>query len=68
LAGCYASKVSKSVILSSDIRAMCADVEAPPNPLALPTQSMLLRGVVRIEFRKAVYLLGQAARDSARSC
>lgn len=34
--------------------------------LALPTQSTLLRGVVRIENRKAVYLLEDAEHSTGR--
>ena len=37
-------------------------IKAPPGtgPLALPAQSTLLRGVVRIEYQQAVYLLHDA--------
>ena len=34
--------------------------------LALPTQSTLLRGVVRIETKKAVYLLEDAEHSTGR--
>lgn len=60
LAGNYLRKVSKQQILASDIAEMCHNVVQPPLPLALPTQSTLLRGVVRIENKKAVYLLDAA--------
>jgi hypothetical protein len=41
-------------------------VSAPPVALALPTQSTLLRGVVRIENKKAVYLLEDAEKAAGR--
>ena len=41
-------------------------VSAPPVSLALPTQSTLLRGVVRIENRKSVYLLEDAELTTGR--
>lgn len=41
-------------------------VSAPPIALALPTQSTLLRGVVRIENKKAVYLLEDAEHAAGR--
>src|SRR4051812_39470186 len=41
-------------------------VERPPVSLALPTQSTLLRGVVRIEQKKAGYLLEDAEKATAR--
>ena len=58
LAGVYLRKLSKHAVLSSDLSLMCSNVEQPPVPLALPTQSTLLKGVVNIENKKAHYLLG----------
>lgn len=53
-------KLSKVQILASDIMKMCRTVLKPPVALALPTQSTLLRGVCRIEYKKASYLLSDA--------
>lgn len=50
----------KHTILNADLRSLCADVLSPPVALALPTQSTLLRGVVRIENKQANYLLDDA--------
>lgn len=41
-------------------------VSAPPVALALPTQSTLLRGVVRIENKKAIYLLEDCEHTTVR--
>jgi len=41
-------------------------IENPPVALALPTQSTLLRGVCRIEQRKATYLLEDAEGATSR--
>ena len=60
LAGNFLRKVSKLTILSSDVTLMCGSVLHPPVALALPAQSTLLRGVCRIENKKAVYLLDDA--------
>jgi len=60
LAGTHFRKLSKSAIVTSKIKSMCGNVSEPPLPLALPTQATLLRGVVRIENKKAAYLLGDA--------
>ena len=62
LAGSYLRKLTKATILSSNLVQMCDDVENPPVPLALPTQSTLLFGVVCIEKRKAGYLFGQPSQ------
>ena len=58
LAGSYLRRLDKRSILASNLVRMCAEVENPPVPLALPTQSTLLLGVVNIEQRKSKYLLG----------
>ena len=58
LAGSYLSRLSKAAIRNSNLTTMCASVENPPVPLALPTQSTLLLGVVRIEQKKISYLFG----------
>ena len=62
----YLRKLSKHAVLSSDLSLMCNSVEQPPVPLALPTQSTLLKGVVNIENKKAHYLLGQSAARTAQ--
>ena len=61
LAGSYLRRLDKRVILQANVVTMCEEVQNPPVPLALPTQSTLLLGVVNIEQRKSKYLLGTSA-------
>ena len=51
--------------MRGDVDSCCSDcdsktIKTPATPLALPAQSTLLRGVVRIEFQLAMYLLADA--------
>ena len=49
-------RLRKHVILTSDLVLLCTNVREPPVVLALPTQSALLRGVVRVEQEQAKFL------------
>jgi len=60
IAGTAHQKLNKLHILEAAISKMCGAVADPPVKLALPTQSILLKGIVRIEYRKAEYLLSSA--------
>jgi hypothetical protein len=59
-------KVHKHQVLHANVEQLCGIVENPPVALALPTQSTLLRGVVRIENKKATYLLEDAEGATSR--
>jgi len=60
LEGTMSRKLKKNQIMTSNVTLMCKSIHKPPVALALPTQSTLLRGVVRIHNRKAGYLLEDA--------
>jgi len=60
LAGTMMRKLNKTHIMGTDIVKICVHIERPVTELALPAKATLLRGVCRIEGKKAQYLLADA--------
>jgi len=59
-------KLTRSVILKYNLVQLCETIKMPKVPLALPTQSTLLRGVVRIEEKQTHFLFTDAIEARAR--
>eukprot|EP00474_Spongospora_subterranea_P008343 CRZ08801.1 hypothetical protein [Spongospora subterranea] len=66
LAGTVFHKLSKKIILSSNINELCKSIQSPPVPLALPARAQLFLGVCRIMDKKARYLLIDATEAQSK--
>lgn len=57
LAATLWKKVNKKVVIESDIKELCSQVQEPPKPLAISTLAKLLFGIVKMhEYRVTVVL------------